>query len=354
MGETVFSTFAKQTDNFQLSDYSYVYKTGTSIAVPAVAASAALLWSHFPDCTNHQIRTALARTAWNPNACDDRLGFGIVQVRDAYDLLSNRGCELDGQIFAGATSACDGYATLTPTVSPTISPAPTRRPTAAPAEAQPPKAYVAKGFEWWVFLVLVVGAIIIGYGLYVLITQLILPRSRSKKNSDTERRKSNGRRSSSRKSSTGRSRKIDGDVRKSSVARGTINNEDVIRSSALRNSTRASTSNGDSHRRSSNHRSSTQSSTKISMRQSSSCTSLRESTRQSTRRSSNTGSSRRSRSADRRSTTGDGPRQSTLRSSTTSTRRSDSINNIQVKKSFKDKEKQDCLEPSDRRRRMSV
>jgi hypothetical protein len=90
------------------------------------------------------------------------------------------------------------------------------------------------------------------------------------------------------------------------------------------------------------------------MRQSSSCTSLRESTRQSTRRSSNTGSSRRSRSADRRSTTGDGPRQSTLRSSTTSTRRSDSINNIQVKKSFKDKEKQDCLEPSDRRRRMSV
>ena len=383
MGETVFSTFAKQTDNFQRSDYTYTYKTGTSIAVPAVAASAALLWSHFPDCTNHQIRTALDRTAWNPNACDDRLGFGVVQVRDAYDLLSNRGCELDGQIFAGATSACDGYATLTPTVSPTTSTAPTRRPTAAPAEAPRQRAYAAKGFEWWVFLVLVVGAIIIGYGLYVLITQLILPRSCSKKDSDTERRKLNGRRPSSRKSSTGRSSKIDGDARKSSVARGSINNEDDIRSSnAVRNSTRAITRNEDSHRRSSNHRSSTRSSTKASMRQSSSCKSLRESTRQSTRRSSHADSSRRSRSADRRSTTrigegppqstlrnstintkrsdsisprsttDDGPRQSTLRSSTTSTRQSDNINNTQVKKSFKDKEKQDCVDHFERR--MSV
>mmetsp|Transcript_23296 Transcript_23296/g.67216 ORF Transcript_23296/g.67216 Transcript_23296/m.67216 type:complete len:387 (-) Transcript_23296:28-1188(-) len=383
MGEAVKTTFVKQTDingdgNLN-NDYTYTSKTGTSIAVPAVAASAALLWSHFPECANHQIRTALARTAWNPNGCDDRLGFGIVQAKDAYDLLSRRGCELDGQIFAGATSACDGYATLTPTASPTISAAPTQHPTAAPTDLLPPKPSATNGFDWWVFLILAVGAILIGYALYVVFTQLILPRYCSKEKSDAERRESNNRRSSSRRSSTGRSCTIDDHVRKSSVAKISTNNEDDIhRSSAVRNSTRASNINGDGHRRSSNHRCSTRSSTQKSTRQSSSSASPRESVRQNRRKSSIAGSNstRRSSSAGRRSTTsdgprqstlhsstvstrqndsmsirssaGDGPRQSSLHSSTASTRRSDSIspkeNNTQVKKSFQGEEKPDWLD----------
>ena len=77
-------------------EYSYAFLTGTSMASPHVAAAAALLWSHFPECSNHQIRYALAATASHPdgsNSCDDRMGYGIVKVKDAFDWLSDDPCD---------------------------------------------------------------------------------------------------------------------------------------------------------------------------------------------------------------------------------------------------------------------
>ena len=326
MGEGVRTTFAKRTDTNgggdMSHDYAYTSKTGTSIAVPAVAASAALLWSHFPECTNNQIRTALARTAWNPNKCDDRLGFGIVQVKDAYDLLSQRGCELDGQIFAGATSVCDGFVTLTPTASPTISTAPTQHPTTAPVEYVPPKPFDGSGFDWWVFLVLVVGALLIGFALYVCFTQCILPRFCNKKKPDAERRESSNRRSSRRKSrasnSAGRGSKDEGDMQKYGMERNEVSNEGEVRKSSVeRNSTRV----GDGHRRSSHHRSSTRSSANGSVKQNPTCTSsprVVEEEKQSRRKSSIAAGSRRSTTSGRSSpgsSASDGPLQNKRHSS---------------------------------------
>jgi subtilisin family serine protease len=74
-------------------EYTYTTQTGTSMATPHVSAAAALLWSHFGDCANHQIRYALARTADNPDgSCNEGYGYGIVKVSDAYDWLKENDC----------------------------------------------------------------------------------------------------------------------------------------------------------------------------------------------------------------------------------------------------------------------
>lgn len=108
-----------------LNTYSFSEKTsGTSVATSAVAAAAALLWSHFPQCNVTQIRTALGRTAINTNGCDINIGFGMVQVKDAHDLLITEGCELDGRLYHGGVS-CDAefLKTKSPTgTSPTAAP----------------------------------------------------------------------------------------------------------------------------------------------------------------------------------------------------------------------------------------
>ncbi len=41
-------------------------------ACPHVAGVAALLWSHFPECTNNQIRNAMIRSAAEPPASDSK------------------------------------------------------------------------------------------------------------------------------------------------------------------------------------------------------------------------------------------------------------------------------------------
>merc|ERR1719323_1016700 len=41
----------------------YAIWSGTSMACPHAAGVAALVWSHFPECTNHQIRMALLESA---------------------------------------------------------------------------------------------------------------------------------------------------------------------------------------------------------------------------------------------------------------------------------------------------
>ena len=49
-----------------LPNNQYASYSGTSMATPHVAGVAALVWSHFPDCTAWQIRNVLAKTAKIP------------------------------------------------------------------------------------------------------------------------------------------------------------------------------------------------------------------------------------------------------------------------------------------------
>merc|ERR1711862_993024 len=89
---------------------------GTSMATPHVAGVAGLLWMHFPECKNYEIRNVLAATAEDLKAsgCDMNTGYGLVQAKNAYELLSGGNC--GGNI--GQTSPVGGCEQLVP-VGPT-------------------------------------------------------------------------------------------------------------------------------------------------------------------------------------------------------------------------------------------
>lgn len=75
-------------------EYSYEVLSGTSMAAPHVTAAAAILWSHHPTCTNHQIRYALAVKAQHPEGrgvCDDKMGYGVIKVKESLDWLNSVG-----------------------------------------------------------------------------------------------------------------------------------------------------------------------------------------------------------------------------------------------------------------------
>lgn len=100
-GEKIFSTVVRG------RNMAYAYYSGTSMAVPHVAAAAALVWSHHPECTNVQIRYALAYTAKDiGNAgCDDDYGYGIVKTKKALDFINQYGCT---GVLWGQKSSPDG------------------------------------------------------------------------------------------------------------------------------------------------------------------------------------------------------------------------------------------------------
>jgi len=77
-----------------LPNDQYASWSGTSMATPHVAGVAGLLWMHFPECKNYQIRNVLVATAEDLGAadCDRNYGYGLVQAKDAYDLLSEGNC----------------------------------------------------------------------------------------------------------------------------------------------------------------------------------------------------------------------------------------------------------------------
>ena len=100
-GDQIFSTVVSE------SSMTYAYYSGTSMAVPHVAAAAALVWSHHPECTNVQIRYVLAYTAKDvgEQGCDDEYGYGIVQTKKALDFIDANGC---AGVVWGQTSTSDG------------------------------------------------------------------------------------------------------------------------------------------------------------------------------------------------------------------------------------------------------
>lgn len=89
------------------SDYGYM--SGTSMATPAVAGVAALVWSNFPSCTGTEIRNALKATAQDAGAAgkDVYFGYGIVKAKAAYDYLSANGCAGGGDTGGGDTGGGD-------------------------------------------------------------------------------------------------------------------------------------------------------------------------------------------------------------------------------------------------------
>ncbi len=84
---------------------SYIVLSGTSMASPHVAGVAALVWSHFPQCSNFDIRNALKASAEDTGDAgyDYAHGAGLVQAQAAYDYLMDNGCS--GNICKG--NECD-------------------------------------------------------------------------------------------------------------------------------------------------------------------------------------------------------------------------------------------------------
>jgi subtilisin family serine protease len=64
------------------------------MATPHVSGVAALVWSHFPDCTGEQIRNALNKSAEDLGDAgrDVHYGYGLVQAKSAYNRLMKKGC----------------------------------------------------------------------------------------------------------------------------------------------------------------------------------------------------------------------------------------------------------------------
>lgn len=80
--------------NSTYNNGGYKSLSGTSMATPHVAGVAALVWSHFPSCSNEQIRSALNATAEDRGSSgrDNKYGYGIVKAKAAYDYLQNSDC----------------------------------------------------------------------------------------------------------------------------------------------------------------------------------------------------------------------------------------------------------------------
>ncbi len=107
-GNKVLTTFWSETDT------GLAYSTGTSIAAPMVSASAALLWSKYPDLTAQDIEQALLSSASDLGARgqDDEYGFGRLDVYRAFQTLQEQqsysspaslGWE-GGRVYTGGTS----------------------------------------------------------------------------------------------------------------------------------------------------------------------------------------------------------------------------------------------------------
>ncbi len=97
-GVDVISTYSKTLDEETgepVPGFGYATMSGTSMATPHVSGVAALVWSHFPQCNNYEIRQALSASARDlgEEGRDYKYGNGLVQAKDAYDYLMANQCD---------------------------------------------------------------------------------------------------------------------------------------------------------------------------------------------------------------------------------------------------------------------
>ncbi|MFQ3207532.1 MAG: subtilisin family serine protease [Glaciecola sp.] len=80
--------------NISITSSDYGYLSGTSMATPAVAGLAALVWSNHPNCSGEDIRAALKATAEDGGVAgkDDFFGYGIVKATAADTYLTSNPC----------------------------------------------------------------------------------------------------------------------------------------------------------------------------------------------------------------------------------------------------------------------
>ncbi|WIA12437.1 hypothetical protein OEZ85_012474 [Tetradesmus obliquus] len=80
--------------NTGAEDYSLGIMSGTSMATPAAAGVAGLVWSAHTECTASQLRDAISKSAQDrgPRGRDDLYGFGIVKALQAHKYLQANPC----------------------------------------------------------------------------------------------------------------------------------------------------------------------------------------------------------------------------------------------------------------------
>ncbi|TQV81443.1 S8 family serine peptidase [Aliikangiella coralliicola] len=77
--------------NSTWNNNGYKSISGTSMATPHVSGVAALVWSHYPSCSNQQVRDAMNQTAEDKGSPgrDTSYGYGIVKAKAALDRLAS-------------------------------------------------------------------------------------------------------------------------------------------------------------------------------------------------------------------------------------------------------------------------
>lgn len=95
---------ASATASVDAGDYGYM--DGTSMATPAAAGVAALIWSNNPSCTGTDVRNAMNMTAEDQGAAgkDVNFGYGIVKAADANNYLAAQPCGGSGGNIPPAAS----------------------------------------------------------------------------------------------------------------------------------------------------------------------------------------------------------------------------------------------------------
>ncbi len=101
--------------NLVTAGSGYDLYDGTSMATPHVAGVAALIWSHYPNRTNQDVRNALTQTAQDlgPAGRDNAYGFGLVRAAAAEAVLAGgSGCNAteptEVSCNDGQDNDCDG------------------------------------------------------------------------------------------------------------------------------------------------------------------------------------------------------------------------------------------------------
>ncbi|TQV81518.1 S8 family serine peptidase [Aliikangiella coralliicola] len=96
-----------------LPNNQYASWNGTSMATPHVSGVAALVWSHYTNCSATQIRSALNNSAEDLGSSgrDQAYGYGLVRAKAAYDYLAANSCGGGNQSpTASFTDSCTALA----------------------------------------------------------------------------------------------------------------------------------------------------------------------------------------------------------------------------------------------------